>query len=435
MLKEFVLKNSGVVNVEWDPRISMEVPVDVKGSGSDCNTLAHYMLLVASITETMLTGRSENARALIIQLYDQMEEELLRCTDPEELTAPVESCPFIRDFGPDKNRIPEVIASVNAYVCGKLDADIMGHVEGLSEPAELVNELEGSVPRMGGVHVEKAWMYLNWCTRLYPDLGLFPGFSPKDLKIPLTSYIRDVVCCLGQCPPLESEWWLDSTEREQVRDKVTRYAAELFPGDPGKVSYPFYLLGRWIRGKPHSEKTLMDYLRFFHELYRETGTVPVSYDIVERKMSGFEEAIVEQLVKAGTMYFYESHVFNLPGGITYRPDFVLPGVSVGGRGVLLEPHGVWDYPRTRTVNIGGTRMRIPALDPEPSIDERRFVDKMRLFRERFGKDYHLVMIVPPQVKERVHWRYPEIFDELYETKDVPELLYKLKNGYKPRRKR
>jgi len=58
-------------------------------------------------------------------------------------------------------------------------------------------------------------------------------------------------------------------------------------------------------------------------------------------------------------------------------------------------------------------------------DELRFVEKMRLFRETFRKDYYVILLAPARVKGRVESWYPNSFDEIYEGRDIPELLFKL----------
>ena len=58
LLEQYVVRNSKVVNVEWNPELSIENPFDYKEKPAKT---AHHMLLIASVTETFLTGRSENA--------------------------------------------------------------------------------------------------------------------------------------------------------------------------------------------------------------------------------------------------------------------------------------------------------------------------------------------------------------------------------------
>lgn len=280
---------------------------------------------------------------------------------------------------------------------------------------------------MSEIHIEKAWLYVLWCSRPYPDLGLFSHFSLGDLKLPLTSYTSDVARCLGFCSYDGWDWRVDVVRREEVRDKLTEFCRELVPDDPGVFAYPFYYLGRWIRGKNLSLDLLRRYLEFFNKLHQQTGNLPVTFDIVSREMSTFEESLREELEKTRLMFQYESLRFHLPGGITYRPDFVLPECKIKDRTVLLEPHGIWALPENRVVNIGGRKISIQAYSDKPDPSEVRFTKKMRSFRELFGNDYYLVLIVPSRFVDRVEMRYPGIFDELYVGTDIPELLYKLQS--------
>jgi len=155
-------------------------------------------------------------------------------------------------------------------------------------------------------------------------------------------------------------------------------------------------------------------------LYQQTGNLPVTFDIVSREMSTFEESLRAELEKTRLIFQYESLRFHLPGGITYRPDFVLPKCRIKDRTVLLEPHGIWALPDNRVVNIGGREIRVQAYSDKPDPSEVRFTSKMRSFRELFGNDYYLVLIVPSRFVDRVEMRYPSIFDELYVGTDIPE---------------
>ena len=93
--------------------------------------------------------------------------------------------------------------------------------------------------------------------------------------------------------------------------------------------------------------------------------------------------------------------------------------------MLLEPHGIWGLPENRVVNIGGRKISVQSYSDKPDPSEVRFTNKIRSFREFFGNDYYLVLIVPSRFVDRMEMRYPSIFDELYVGTDIPELLYKL----------
>ena len=226
--------------------------------------------------------------------------------------------------------------------------------------------------------------------------------------------------------------WVDLGQNaellDQVSSNVTLFAKALFPDDPCKVSYPFYLLGRWILGKKPSLKLLQRYLRFFEEIYEKTHTVPVNYDVASKKMSNFEEKIKSELRKMNLVFSFESHRFNLREGLTYLPDFVLPNCQVKGKTVLLEPHGVWTHCVYREVNAGGKKISCYALPAKLDELEIQWVEKMKIFREMYGQEFHVDLLVPDQVYEQVRNDYPYVYDEIYVGTDIPKLLYELKNG-------
>ena len=139
------------------------------------------------------------------------------------------------------------------------------------------------------------------------------------------------------------------------------------------------------------------YLRFFDQIFEEIHTVPVTYDVASREMSKFEENIESELRKMNIIFSYESLRFNLRKNLTYLPDFVLPNWKVNGKTVLLESHGVWTRPTLRRVNIGGRRITCRALPSKLDKTEVQFIEKMRIFRNMYGQDFHVDLLVPDQV--------------------------------------
>ena len=416
------------MNLEWDSRLSEKLLFNpYNKSPTIQERIAHYFLLVSSITESDLIGRAENARALMIHINKVCINTLYSESDAEVFRDILETYPFYNELGPDRSSIPEVLVSVNEYISDICNGNLFDYASQFSSPQELVDDISRKVERMNGIHIEKSWLYVLWCSRPYSDLGLFTHFSLGDLKLPLTSYTSDVARCLGFCPYDGLDWRLDVVRREEVREEFTAFCRGLVPDDPGVFAYPFYYLGRWIRGKNLSLDLLRRYLEFFNKLHQQTGNLPVTFDIVSREMSTFEESLRAELEKTRLMFQYESLRFHLPGGITYRPDFVLPECKIKGRTVLLEPHGIWGLPENRVVNIGGQKISVQAYSDKPDPSEDRFTNKMRSFRELFGIDYYLVLIVPSRFVDHVEMRYPAIFDELYVGADIPELLYKLQS--------
>lgn len=404
LLRGYVENNDGICCAQWDPAISERLRFDPYDESVEAKVrAAHYFLLNAAVTETELVGRSENARALMIDLHRRFKDSLFTETDPRKLHEAVRRSRFYRDYGPGRRRIGSVLTGVNTWVRDEAGGDLLGYSRGFSSPDGFASRLQG-IPRMGGVFREKTWMYLRWLTRPYPDLGIF-CFDVGELKAPLTSYVVKVASCLGLCEGVGSAVWGDVGYREEARERVMGYARELFPGDPLRIDYPFYMLGRWMAEEEPTLGDLVDYLRFLDEVQRLTGTVPVTYDIVGRERSRFERNLRVLLERQRMLFYFEGQRFSLGGGLTYRPDFILPGYRVGGRQVVLEPHGIWRQGH-----------------------EEEVTTKFRLFREMYGSLYYLVLIVQSREYTRVRDRFPDSYDDIVESDRMTEVLYMLKNG-------
>jgi hypothetical protein len=404
LLRGYVENNDGICCAQWDPSVSERLRFDPYDDGAEAQgRAAHYFLLNAAVTETELVGRAENARALMIDLHRRLNASLYTETDPRRLHEAVRRSRFYRDYGPERTRIGAVLAAVNAWVRDEAGGDLLGYSGGFAHPDGFASKLQ-CIPRMGGAYREKTWMYLRWLTRPYPDLGIY-GFDPAELKAALTSYVVKVASCLGLCESVGSAAWGDTGYREEARERVTEYARRLSPGDPLRIDYPFYMLGRWMAEEEPTLGDLLDYLRFLDEVQRLTGTVPVTYDIVGREKSGFERSLRRLLERQKMIFYFEGQRFSLGGGLTYRPDFILPGYRVGGRQVVLEPHGVW----------------------RPGHEEE-VTEKYRLFREMYGSLYYLILIVQPNEYTRIRDGYPDSYDDIFESNRMPDLLYMLKNG-------
>jgi len=103
--------------------------------------------------------------------------------------------------------------------------------------------LGSSIIRMGrdkNSARKKAWMYMRWMVREYPDLRIFDHFSPRDLFVPLDKNVARVAVSLGVLKSLNNPGWSEVV-------KVTEFARTLYPEDPAKVDYSFFLLGRQIK--------------------------------------------------------------------------------------------------------------------------------------------------------------------------------------------
>jgi hypothetical protein len=362
LLKNYVIQNQDVCSSQWDPNISAKLLFDPYLA--DEKLVSHYFLLVASITETLLIGRAENARDLIIRLHKALGDDLFSKTRPMYFNELIENSPFIQDFGPEYRRIGSILAAVNKWVLDTAEGDLVKYSSDFSGD-EFALELQ-NIPRMNNIYSEKVWMYLRWSTRPRPDLGLF-HFNVENLKIPLTSQVIRVGTCLGLFESAESTKWNEIEYRDWARDRITNYALQLFPNDPLTVDFPFYMLGRWMEDITPSEEELRNYIVFFDDLYKLTGTAASTYDIVSREKSGFETNLRRLLENHKLMFIFEAQKFNLGNGLTYRPDFILPNIRIDSKKVILEPHGIWKGKHVDQVT-----------------------SKYKLFKELFGHFYYFI---------------------------------------------
>lgn len=429
MLRDYVNKNSYVQDLQWDQHVHPKLLFDPYAKSYDeRKRSAHYFLLVAAITETELVGRSENSRALMINIHSFLRNDCFKLDQVDDFKEVVRKSGFFHRLGTSKNQIPKVLASVNRFVQSVAEGDLIAYAKGFTKPEEMVTEIGDNIERMGGRYIEKVWMYMRWMTRPYPDLRIFKNFLPRDLCIPMTSCITNVAFCLGKCSEPRSDWWNNSERVEQDRKRFTEFARELFPNDPLKVDYPFYMLGRWIRGEQYNLQLLKNYLQFWERVYKKIHRPPVAFDTFSREESTFQQNVKAELDKLQFLFSFEPLNLNLPedGARKYTPDFVLPKCKKNGKTVILEPHGIWTRRKKRTVRIG--RRRFPIWVRPSRIDpyELRFVNKLEKVRETWGEQYYIILIVPSEVKDRVEDDYPNLFDEICDGADVPRLLYNLR---------
>jgi len=265
MLREFVERNSNIVDLQFDPRLPPKLLIDPRSKDYESRKrTAHYFLFVASIDEGRVIGRAENARSLMVELHKKYGERLFEISEPEKFEKEIIKCKSYSEFGSLKHQIPEILTSVNTFVMQRSGGDLVEYSQGYNQPKDMVEEIGRHVKRMGDPIKGKAWIYMRWMVRPKPDLRIFSHFSPTDLFIPVTSDITRVAICLGLIGSVEPIRW-DHVER------VTQFARKLFPEDPVKVDYPFFLVGRWLRGKELSIQVLREALVRFDAFYRRTG--------------------------------------------------------------------------------------------------------------------------------------------------------------------
>jgi hypothetical protein len=103
------------------------------------------------------------------------------------------------------------------------------------------------------------WMLLRWLVRPAPDLRLWSHFSPADLMVPVDRHVARFALTAGIIPsmPKDGPYW------PQV-ELITAYARRLYPDDPARVDYAFFMWGRG-RSRPESDPDTC------HTLFRDAG--------------------------------------------------------------------------------------------------------------------------------------------------------------------
>jgi len=88
---------------------------------------AHYFLLWASVTETVLIGRAEDALVLMVDLHRSLGERLLTFTSPQLFNEAVRRFRLYRDYSLEARSICAVLSGVNEWVRNDAGGDLMAH--------------------------------------------------------------------------------------------------------------------------------------------------------------------------------------------------------------------------------------------------------------------------------------------------------------------
>lgn len=402
-LEQFVESNSNVVDVQWDRRMSPRLLVNPYAENNEEKKIAaHYFLLAASILEEEVVGFSENARRLLVYLHEKMGSRLFEIRKPHLFEEEIIKCGFQHTLGPYREVIPEVLVRVNNFVKTTAERNLVEYAQKFSKPADLVEDLKENIELPNVPHKDEMWSYLRWMVRSKPDLRLFDHFSPEDLCVPLTRENADVAVSLGLIKFSAPYLWRDKSSAEKAREKLTNFAKQLFPKDPAKVDYPFFLLGRWLRQKSLNRNTLKDALQFFDQMHKVTGQPHAYYHKMSRYKSGWEKKTANILSKMNISYGYETITFPLPGD-TYTPDFILD-LEVQGRRIILEPHYEMSRKQAR---------------------------KYALFKRTYGHAFMLILLLKNDLIPFYHERKvlaDDVCDDVWPIEYVDLLVERIRTG-------
>ncbi len=287
LIVRFVQTYSNVPDLELDLYLNPKPWFMPLTSNQAKQEAAHYFLHAAALSDYMLTGNPRNVRILLNHLHSALGSKLYTTTNPSEFTSEVARFEAqIEKFdrlGQAKVKIPEELCSVNQFVVNKAQGNLINYTTKLSQrrrkPADFVKELSFSVKRMTKHNKAKSWLYLRWMVRGSPDLALFQ-FDPKDLMVSLTTPKFRVYAALGLSDnenlPFElstknrpESWWKNTAEFDKDAEKLTNFVRSLFPMDPAKVDFPFFILGTWLEYSDLTPSSLEKSMRFFIQKHDE----------------------------------------------------------------------------------------------------------------------------------------------------------------------
>jgi hypothetical protein len=402
LLLKFVDMNSDVVDVQWDRRMSPRLLLNPYSEDFEEKKLvAHYLLLGSSVLEDVVVGFSENARMLLMHLHKALGNRLFEITKPHLFEEKIVTSRFYGTLGPCKDVISQVLTSVNKFVKYQTEKNLIKYSQKFSKPKDFVEDLSQNIERMDASHKDKAWVYMRWMVRPHPDLAIFEHFSPEDLYVPLTENNANVAASLGLINSVAPFLWRNDNAAK-AREKVTVFAKQLFPKDPAKVDYPFFLLGRWLKKKPLNRNTLKEALLFFEYVHGVTGQPHAYYQSMSRYKSGWEKKTAITLSRMKIPFGYEPIDFPLPGD-NYIPDFILDK-SIHGRKIVLEPH----YEMTK-----------------------KQARKYSLFKQIYGHDFFLILLLKNDLIPFYHKRNmltDDVCDDVWPIEFVHLLADKIRTG-------
>ncbi len=415
LIVRFVQTYSSVPDLELDLYLNPKPWFMPLNSNRAKQEAAHYFLLAAALTDYQLTGNPRNVRMLLNHLHTALGSKLYAITNPSEFACEIgkfeQQIEKLDHLGQAKAEIPEVLCSVNKFVANKAYGNLITYTTKLTlkgrKPKDLVEELSYSVKRLNKHNKAKSWLYLRWMVRYAPDLALFQ-FDPKDLMVSLTTPKFRVYAALGlgenENLPFElsiknrpESWWKNTAEFDADAARLTNFARSLFPDDPAKVDFPFFILGTWLEYSDLTLPSMEKSMRFFIQKHNEFLqplmrylTVVYHYNRIGERIepgafSALELDVYGFLRNKQVIFNYEFMEFYLSkenSALTYKPDFLLPQLTNNGRKVLLEPHGV-------------------------RSNLKDFLCKLALFRKHYGDYFCLILIVPDDFAQTIEKYDPE----------------------------
>jgi Protein of unknown function (DUF2400). len=402
LLVDFINKNSDVEDVQWDRRMSPRLLFNpYSDKYEERKTIAHYFLMAAAILDDTVVGYPENARMLLVYLNQALGSSFYEIKKAHLFEEELVKADFYNDLGPNKKAASETLASVNMFVRLKADYNLLKYSTRFRKPKDFVEDLAQNIPTFSGPHKDRAWLYMRWMVRSEPDLQIYSHLLPEDLYVPLTKENVNVASSLGITPSGYSVW-RDEHSEAQARQKLTDYSKRLFPHDPAKVDYPFFLLGRWLKQKTLNRYTLKTALDFLDHMQKVTGQPQAYYEKMSRYKSGWEKKTALTLLQMHIPFGYETISFPLPNEV-YTPDFILEK-KIRGRKIILEPHFEMTKKQAR---------------------------KYALFKRTYGHEFLLILLLKNDLIPLYHQRKilnDDVCDDVWPIEFIHLLAEKIRSG-------
>jgi hypothetical protein len=403
LLIEFINKNSNVADVQWDRRMSPRLLFNpYSDKYEERKIISHYFLLAASILDDTIVGYPENARMLLGYLHEAFGNNLFEIKKAHLFEEEIVKADFYHDLGPNKKAASDILAQVNLFIKLKAERNLLKYAQKFSKPQNFIEDIAQNVPTLSGPHTDKAWVYMRWMVRPHPDLQIYDHLLPEDLLVPLTKENANVAASLGIIESASPSLWRDEKSASVARYRITQFAKRLFPQDPAKVDYPFFLLGRWLKQKTLNRYTLKTALDFLDRMQQVTGQSQAYYQKMSRYKSGWEKKTALTLLKMHIPYGYETISFPLPNEV-YTPDFILEK-KVHGRKIILEPH----FEMTK-----------------------RQARKYALFKRTYGHQFLLILLLKNDLIPMYHQRKiltDDVCDDVWPIEFIHLLAEKIRRG-------
>lgn len=403
LLVEFINKNSNVADVQWDRRMSPRLLFNPYSEKYEERKItAHYFLLASSILDDTVVGYPENARMLMVYLHEALGNTLFEIKKGHLFEEEIIKADFYHDLGPNKKAASEILASINLFIRTKAERNLLKYAQKFTKPKDFIEDIAQNIPALSGPHKDRAWTYMRWMVRPSPDLQIYDHLLPEDLYVPLTKENANVAASLGIIPSASPTLWRDEQTATQARQRLTDFAKRIFPQDPAKVDYPFFLLGRWLKQKTLNRYTLKTALDFLERMQKITGQSQAYYQKMSRYKSGWEKKTALTLLRMHIPYGYETISFPLPNEV-YTPDFILEK-TVHGRKIILEPHFEMTKKQAR---------------------------KYALFKRTYGHEFLLILLLKNDLIPMYHQRKiltDDVCDDVWPIEFIHLLVEKIRRG-------